>query len=324
MRLWRQLCLLRQTDLWPARVVRHRERLNEALRRARNQRELHIVPVCPSRVVHHRPALQRRRLRSGNRASLRLREQNPVGRLPDRYLADVADAQLARAGPVVLNRQMPQPLIARAGQQLQIARHVLVQVGVQQRHRGRRCQLHGAHLAALADHRNQPLLLNGFPVLFSRVDEFNVQQPSADCRARPTHLHARAAYRVVKIHRRRILAQRQRQRLQLFLQRRGRVVPRARDPPAVQVDRRQRLQHVVQLRGGEVNRHGLVARHAPRVLEKSHAVLVQCDARHRKLGRSRSLRARRLCYRLRGGLCSGLLRDGLLRACRKGECKKKE
>jgi hypothetical protein len=48
------------------------------------------------------------------------------------------------------------------------------------------------------------------------------------------------------------------------------------------------LQHIVELRGGEVDGDGLVAGDAPGMLEEADAVLIERDSRYRKLRRDGS------------------------------------
>ena len=72
-----------------AGVERLRERLDEALRRTGDQRELHVVPVGADGVVDDGPALH------GGVAVGLAREDHAIGGFPDRHFADVADAQLA-------------------------------------------------------------------------------------------------------------------------------------------------------------------------------------------------------------------------------------
>ena len=62
-----------------------RQWLDERLRRASDQRQLHVGPVVTDRVVDHRPPLQSRLCRG------LARKDDAVRGLPDRYLADVAD-----------------------------------------------------------------------------------------------------------------------------------------------------------------------------------------------------------------------------------------
>ena len=81
-----------------------------------------------------------------------------------------------------------------------------------------------------------------------------------------------------QVDRRRARAERQPQRPQALLERRRRVERDARDAPVAEVGRRQRLEDVVELAAREVDGHGLVAAHAPHVLE---------------VARRRSCRARR-------------------------------
>ena len=182
---------------------------------------------------------------------------------------------------------------------------------IQQRHRNRAGQLQRPYLPAVAHHRDKPLLLRhilrSVIVLLARIPKIDAQQPPAHRHSRPRHLHPSPANRIVKIHIRRIIRQRQRQRLQLLVQRRRRVIPRTRNPSTLQVDRRQRLQHIVQLRRRKIDRHRLIARHPPRMFEEPDPVLIERDPRNRQLIRLR-LRGRRMWFRMR--LRSGCRQQG--------------
>ena len=96
------------------------------------------------------------------------------------------------------------------------------------------------------------------------------------------HLDARAAQGSQKINASKLLAERQTQRLQTLIKRRNRVVADARYPSFAQVDSGQRLQHIVELAGGEVDGEILAAANAGGMLEISHAVFVEHDAPDRQ------------------------------------------
>src|SRR6185437_11286479 len=121
-------------DLWTAGVQGLRERLNEALRRAGDEREMHIVPVGSYRVVDDGPALQ-----SCGAISL-ARKDHAIRDLPYRHFADVADAKLPLACAKRIEREVPQPGGVGSRKQLKIAIEFALQAGVGWAHAKRRRQ----------------------------------------------------------------------------------------------------------------------------------------------------------------------------------------
>ena len=91
------------------------------------------------------------------------------------------------------------------------------------------------------------------------------------------HFDACAAQGGKEIHSGKLLAKRQTQRLQTFIEGRDRVVADAGDVAVAQIHGGQRLQNVVELAGGEVDGEILIAMDASGVLEVSHAILVEHD-----------------------------------------------
>ena len=71
---------------------RQRQRLPESLRGTGHERQFDVGPVGGAHVVHHRPALQQRS------PVTRRRKHQPVGRLPDRGLSDIAHEKLPGPG----------------------------------------------------------------------------------------------------------------------------------------------------------------------------------------------------------------------------------
>ena len=301
MRLRRRLRGHRYRNLRPPRVQRLRERLNKALRRARHQTQLHVVPVRTHRVVHHRPALHRG-------LPVRLAwKHNPIGRLPHRHFADVAHPQRARARAQRVQRQVPQPVGVRGRKQLQIAVQLPLQVRVQRPHAQGRRQLHHAHRAG-ARHQRQIKLRHRrvrARTAYLLIARLNRHQPSLQHAARRAqHLHPLPAQRLKQLRRRRVVAHPQGQRLQLLGQRRGGVVIHSANPPAALIQHRQRLQHIVQLRRSEINAHPLVAVHRAGVLKVADAVFVEHHLAHRQvLGHARGSACGR-AGRIRSGCCA--------------------
>ena len=111
------------------------------------------------------------------------------------------------------------------------------------------------------------------------------------------HLHALSAEGLVDGQRCGVIFEAERQRRQLLRDGHGGVVTDGADHAAFAVERRERLQHVVQSRGGEIDSHALVAVHCTGVLKIAHAILVEHDLAHRQVdciasgaGRSRPIR----------------------------------
>ena len=102
MRLRRCLRSGGDRDLRPARIERLAKRLDKTLRRAGHQRQLHVVPVRAHGVIDHGPSLH------GRVAVGLARKDNPVGRLPNRHFADVADPELRAVPGQRIERQMAQ------------------------------------------------------------------------------------------------------------------------------------------------------------------------------------------------------------------------
>ena len=114
------------------------------------------------------------------------------------------------------------------------------------------------------------------------LEPLDAQQPADHARAGGPHFESGAAQRRQELRARRLLAERQPQRAQPPIERRIRVVAHAGHAAAAQIERRQRLQHVVELAAGEVDRHLLVAANLAEVLEISHPALVEHHAPHRQ------------------------------------------
>jgi hypothetical protein len=104
MRLRRQQCRRRHRHDGAAPVVGLRDGLDERLRRARHERQLHVAPVLADCVVHDRPSLEQGRAL--------LPDDEPVRALPDRHFADVADEQIALAAPGCRDRHAADVLLA--------------------------------------------------------------------------------------------------------------------------------------------------------------------------------------------------------------------
>ena len=171
-----ELGFLGEADFRAARVVRDGQRLDEALRCACDERELYVDPVCAGGVVDDGPALQRCGLAFGIGSRLGIGEENAVGGFPDGDFADVTDVKLAGSAAVVLQREVAKTLVARAGEQLQVAGDVGVQVGVEQADLSSGGEFHGADFTGLADDGDDAFLAWRLIVLSGGVGDFDVEQ----------------------------------------------------------------------------------------------------------------------------------------------------
>ena len=227
-------------------MVRLRNLLQERLRRAGHERQLDVGPVLADGVVHDRPALQPRLL------TRRFRQHQAVGGLPDRHLADVADEETPCAGAGGVQHHAPDVRVP-AGcddaryRPISSRRSLLADADVTSA-----SSPDAAHRADVGDHRQRVHLL-GAAVDGSRLS-LHAQQPAVDDALPAIRTSdARAAERVVELQRVRPRAERHAQRAQPLVDGRHRVVVDRRDLAVVEIQRRQRLQHVVQLAAGELD-----------------------------------------------------------------------
>ena len=273
MSLRRQLHSLRQRHNGPPSVIRLRKLLNERMRRPGHQRQLHVVPIFANRVVHDGPTLQQRLL-------LRLRRQHKsICCFPDRHFADVAHVQIAFTRARRRNCHPPQILVARRSDQAKVSPHFHLQILFGNSNASGRGHLRGAYFTAVANQRNfRPP--GRFFVFLARL-LFDAQKFSRHGgTGAAAHFQPSSSQRTEKIRYRRIFAERQTERGQPPGQRRFRVVIDSGYFAAGQIENRQRLQHVIQLRAGEVDMHILAAPHMSQMFEITHAILVENHASH--------------------------------------------
>ncbi len=265
--------IFRQRHHWASRVVGLRQFLHEGLRRARDQRQFHILPVFPNRVIDDGPSLQQRLALAGN--------HNSVRALPDRHFADVAHQQVPFALPSGGDGHAPDVLIARRGDDAQILADFVVHVFFRDANAGGGRQIEDPYFAAVTDDGN--LCQGDFLVALSRnFPVFNAQQTPRSALGAVPHLHAGPTQCVEKLRRGRIFTDWQTQRAQAPLQRSRRIVANPGDASLPQIKHSQRLQYVVQLGGGEVNIDVLAIADMPCVFEVTDAVFVENDASHGK------------------------------------------
>lgn len=231
----------------PACVVRLRNVLNERLRRARDERELYVRPVFAHRVVDDRPSLKQRR-----HARLR-REHESIGRFPDRDLADVADEDPPRPRPRCGDHHASNVAIAAGRDQRKIARQLLSKGALADVNTDIGSE-HECADAPFIGHERQ--LVDGFNgVSLRSLAPLHAEQSAGDDRRGASNVDARAAQRVVDVERIRVGAERQSQRRQALVERRGRVVVDVDDVPGVEIESGQRLQDVIELAAGELHGH---------------------------------------------------------------------
>jgi hypothetical protein len=116
----------------------------------------------------------------------------------------------------------------------------------------------------------------GFPL--------DAQQPASDRVGSVAHLQARAAQGAEKFRQRRFVVGGNAQVAQLPLDGSGRSVCHARDAPTAEIQNGKRLQHVVELPGGERDGDFLVVAHAPQVFEVTDTVLIENHALDGQIG----------------------------------------
>jgi hypothetical protein len=114
------------------------------------------------------------------------------------------------------------------------------------------------------------------------------------------HLQAGAAQGCQKFRNAGPFSQRQTQRCQTSRERRFGVVVHAGDVAAGQIEHRERLQDVIELSAGEIDVHFLTAAHAPKMLEVSHAVLVEHYTAYRESSGRYGFRGVAARFRCRG------------------------
>src|SRR6185503_7430205 len=164
-------------------------------------------------------------------------------------------------------------------------------------HADRGPQLDRAYRTLVGNHGQDVCRFGG--VVASRL-AFDPEQPAGRRRCSRADLHARPPQRVVELNEVGTCAQWDTQRGEPLLEWCHRVVADRRDLPVVQVESRERLEDVVQLAAGELDRYVDRARYRSLVLEVADATLVEDHTLHRQLCRLR--------------------RDGLLRARGSGQC----
>ncbi len=293
MRLRRQERALWQRHDRPVQVVRPRDRLDERLRRARDERQLDVLPILTDRVVHDRPALEQRLARAGRR-----RQHEPVRRFPDRDFAHIAHEQIALAGAGGRDREPPDVLIADRRDGGQVPPDFLVEIGLGDANGHARVEGDRLHVAGVG-HEGKRVNRRGTAV-DPALEALHAEQAADYARAGRPHFESGAAKRGQKLRARRLLAERQAQRAQPPIERRIRVVAHAGHTASAQIERRERFQDVVELAAGEGDRHLLVAANLAEVLEIPHPALVQHHAPHgQPVGGSRlPHRARRRSLRM--------------------------
>ena len=268
MGLRRQQRRLRQRHRGPASVVRLRNVLDERLRRPGDQRQFDAGPVFADRVVDDRPSLEQR-------LRLLLTQHQPIRGLPDRHLADVADEQRPLSAAGRRDHHLAHVLLARRSDDVEISGDFVAKIAVDDAEVERGRQREAAYVAAIGHEGHH--ILEHHPVLGGAVAPLDAQQPAGNHASRSARLDACAAERRQQVDRGRARADRNPQRAEPLLHRRDRVVADPGDLAVAHVDRRQRLEHIVQLRAREPDRDVLPVADVAEVLEVADAGLVEHD-----------------------------------------------
>ncbi len=163
--------------------------------------------------------------------------------------------------------------------EVQVLRQLAAHVGLGEAHADTGTDREGPHHAGIGDDGE-------FEHGLGRVADgalafLDAQHATGDGRARALYLDACAAQRVQQAGGGRVRAERKAECSQPLLERRHRIEGDARHLAVAQVGGGERLQHVVQLAAGQVDRDRLVAADASHVLEVPDPGLVEDDASHR-------------------------------------------
>ena len=219
MRLRRQHDRSRQRNFWPSRVEGLGNVLNERLRRARNQGKLHIFPILANRVIDDRPTLEKRLL-----AGL-VGEDDSVGALPDRHLADIAHKNVTIACAGRGEAHAPHVTRARRTDQAEIAADFIVEFALGDANRRARAQFEVAHLTGVGHDRESGHIFELVFVLAARPACFlDAQQPASGSRCSVVDFDARAAQGRKVFCLRDLFAKWKPQRFQPLIERSNRVV----------------------------------------------------------------------------------------------------
>ena len=171
-------------------------------------------------------------------------------------------------------------------------------------------EIDGANFAGVGDQRDFFRLRS--PVCGVARLAFDAQQFSSYGRAcRTADFDARAAESAEKFGDARAFAEREAQCSEAASDGSFGVVIDSGDAAAVEVEDGERFQHVVELRGGEIDVDVLAAAHAAEMFEIADAVFVEDDSAHRQFSGRRGFRCVRMCFA--GGItCGGRTRRGRL------------
>ena len=216
-------------------------------------------------------------------------EEDAVGGLPDGDFGDVRELEFAGAGAVVVDGEVAEALVAVGVDELEVAGDVGVEGGVEEADGGGGGELEGADFACVGDDGDEGALVGGFGVGVRSGGgggaDFHGEEAACDGEGAGVHLDAGAADGAVEVRCGRVFAQRERQVLELLIERRCRVVAGTRNAAAIEVDGSERLEDIVELAAGEGERYGGIAGNGSGVLEEAYAVFVERDAGHGKARR---------------------------------------
>ena len=172
---------------------------------------------------------------------------------------------------------MAQLLVLRGGDDFKIGRELLLQRGIDHAHGDGVGDFRGAQGARIGGDDEEVVILRRSAVLVGFLAKFDVDETARKWSARAGHFDALPADGVVDLERRGIILEAERERRQLLRDGHGGVIADGANHSAFAVERGERLQHIVQLRRGEVDRYALVAADRAGMLEVAHAVFVEHD-----------------------------------------------
>ena len=276
--LRRELRAFRQSDDGAAAVVRLGELLDKGMGRAGDEGEFDVVPVFADGIVHDAPALQERLLGGVGR------QHDAVGGFPDGHFADVADVEIAIAIAGGGNGHAADILIARGGDQAEVAGDFQAEVIVENADGGGWIEVEAAYFPGIGDEGD----FFGFDgeVGVGAGLAFDTEEFADDGRGRAAaDFDASAAQSAEQVGHGGLFAEGETQGSEAMGERSFGVVVDAGDAAAGEIENGEGIEDVVELGAGEVDMHAVAATDAAQVFEEADTVFVENDAAHGKIGR---------------------------------------
>ena len=268
---------LREWNDWATAVVRLGKLLDKGMWSAGNEREFDVVPVFTDGVVHDGPALQQR-LFVGLTG-----KDDAIGGFPDGDFADVTDVKVAITGAGGGKGHAANVLIARGGDESEVAADFELEVGVEDVDGSGGIEINAANFSCVGDERDF-LGFDGEGGAGASL-AFDAEELAGDggsCAA--ADFDASAAEGAEKFGLGWFFAESEAKCGQAAGQRGFGIVINAGDAATGQVEHGEGIQDVVELGAGEVNVDVLAAVDGAEMLKKADAVLVKDDAANGELG----------------------------------------